>query len=136
MMPIQSRTYRKAFRWIEQDGVPVATVTDLNGRLWTMTCPVCGCLHELIGGEIGKPFKPDCLLRTLARMPAPRGNTGANWRRVLADWYAQYPEAAQHDTVLLLDAQQVAALDQAQRKAARRAKRGRPRKYEGLEKAA
>lgn len=162
-MPVQSRTYRKSFRWVEVDGLPVATVTDLNGRLWTMTCPACGCLHELIGGEIGKPYKPDCLLRKLAAMDQPHGRPaayGANWRRVLQDWYAQHPQAAAHDTVLLLAAEAVETLvanlpqangrtrtltdEQRQRKAererARRAaagkKRGRPRKDETGEKAA
>lgn len=143
-MPAQSRTYRKAFRWRELNGLPVAAVTALNGRLWCWCCPACGCLHELIGGEIGKPFAPDCLLRKLAVMPNRPGiHAGANWARVLADWYSLYPAAAGADTVMLMSAQDVAALDtaarladrRAQRSAADRAKRaaagrtrGRPRK--------
>jgi len=124
MMPIMSKTYRKAFKWRELNGLPVAEVIELNGRLWCFACPACGCLHELIGGALGQPFALDCLLRRLASMPsAPSVHRGANWRRVLADWHALYPGAASANTVLLLDEAAVAALDKEQRKAAAAAKR-------------
>lgn len=133
-MPAQSRTYRKAFKWREVDGVPVAEVTVLNGRLYCWTCPACGCIHELIGGELGQPFKLDCLLRQLAQQAAPVGRPaeyGANWQRVLQMWQDIHPAAAAHNTVLLMSAQDIKALDQAQQAAKRkaaRAKRGRPQK--------
>lgn len=153
-MPVISSHYRKAFRWVERDGLPVATITELNARGWLLVCPLCGCMHETRAQQLTGPYKPDCLLRTLAAMPAPRGNIGANWRRVLQDWYAIHPQAAQHDTVLLLDAEAVenpvANLpqglsgrtrtltdEQRQRKNERaRARRAAAGKYEELEKAA
>ena len=119
MMPIMSKTYRKAFKWRELNGLPVAEVFTLNGRGWILCCPLCGCLHETRLAQTAGAFKPDCLLRRLAAMPGTPGmHAGANWRRVLQDWQALYPAAATHDTVLLLDAAAVAALDKQQRKAA------------------
>jgi len=119
-MPAQSRTFRRAFRYREVDGLPVAEVVELNGRLWTWCCPLCGQIAEILGGEIGKPFKPDCLLRKLAVMPSHPGiHAGADWARLLQMWQDAHPAAAAHDTVLLLDAAQVAALDTAQQDADR-----------------
>lgn len=133
-MPAQSRTFRKSFRWREVDGAPLAAVTVLNGRGWIFCCPLCGCIHEVSGGQLDGRYAPNCLLRQLAQQAAPVGRPaeyGANWARVLQMWQDIHPAAA-HNTVLLMSAQDIEALDQAQqaaeRKAAARAKRGRPRK--------
>lgn len=111
-MPIISKTYRKAFRWRETDGAPVAAVTVLNARGWILCCPLCGCVHEVRGGQTDGTYKPACLLRALATMPpAPRSGGGADWRRLLDLWQADYPAAAAHDTLQLLDPAAVEALD-------------------------
>lgn len=140
-MPIMSKHYRAAFKWREMDNVPVAAVTVLNGRGWLLCCPLCGCIHETRMAQTTGAYAPDCLLRRLANMAQPVGRPaeyGANWARVLQMWQDIHPAAA-HNTVLLMSAQDIEALDQAQqaaeRKAAARAKRatigakrGRPRK--------
>ncbi len=140
-MPIMSKHYRAAFKWREMDNVPVAAVTVLNGRGWLLCCPLCGCIHETRMAQTTGTYAPDCLLRRLANMAQPVGRPaeyGANWARVLQMWQDIHPAAA-HNTVLLMSAQDIEALDQAQqaaeRKAAARAKRatigakrGRPRK--------
>lgn len=140
-MPIMSKHYRAAFKWREMDNVPVAAVTVLNGRGWLLCCPLCGCIHETRMAQTTGAYAPDCLLRRLANTSQPVGRPaeyGANWARVLQMWQDIHPAAA-HNTVLLMSAQDIEALDQAQqaaeRKAAARAKRatigakrGRPRK--------
>lgn len=84
-MPAQSRTFRKSFRWREVDGAPLAAVTVLNGRGWIFCCPLCGCIHEVSGGQLDGRYAPNCLLRQLAQQAAPVGRPaeyGANWARV------------------------------------------------------
>lgn len=134
-MPIMSKTYRKAFKWRETNRAPVAEVTVLNGRGWLFCCPLCGCMHETRMAQTTGTYEPDCLLRRLANTSQPVGRPaeyGANWQRVLQMWQDIHPAAAAHNTVLLMSAQDIEALDQAQqaakRKAAARAKRGRPQK--------
>lgn len=110
-MPIMSKHYRKTFKFFQVDGVPAAETVVLAGHAWILCCPLCGCLHEVRGGQTEGAYRPDCLLRRLAAMPAVRGvHAGADWARVLALWQSAYPAAA-HDTVLLLSP---AALEAAQ----------------------
>lgn len=134
-MPAQSRAQRARFKWREVEGQPVAAVTVLNNRGWLFCCPLCGCIHEVRSGQTTGAYAPDCLLRRLANTSQPVGRPaeyGANWQRVLQMWQDIHPAAAAHNTVLLMSAQDIEALDQAQqaakRKAAARAKRGRPQK--------
>lgn len=117
-----SKHYRAAFKWREMDNVPVAAVTVLNGRGWLLCCPLCGCIHETRMAQTTGAYAPDCLLRRLANMAQPVGRPaeyGANWARVLQLWQDAHPAARAHDTVLLLDAEAVAALDAAQQQADR-----------------
>lgn len=124
-MPIISKTYHKAFKWREVEGVPAAETVVLAGRAWILCCPLCGCMHEVRSGQVDGQYRPDCLLRRLARMAPARGaGGGADWPALLAQWERAYPGAAAQDTVALLSPASVEALranQQPARRAARKA---------------
>jgi hypothetical protein len=59
-MPAIAADQQKRFKLTITDGLPQATV-EINGKThWVKCCPLCGCIHQLLGVDENIPYTPLC----------------------------------------------------------------------------
>jgi hypothetical protein len=90
-MPFKIEAEQKHFAFaLSPDGLPVGTVEKWGGIPYLLCCPLCGMLHQIIGGSaltIGE-YEPRCIIRQ-------------THKTVYVDWVSKYPQAAQYTRVSL-----------------------------------
>lgn len=78
---------RFTFR-VNGDGLPVAQVVRWGAGVWVKCCPLCGCLHEILKGQIEGEFEPRCILKV-------------THKAAYAAWVKKHPESPKYTRVLL-----------------------------------
>ena len=89
-MPAFAANLQKSFKLTIVDGLPQADV-EKNGVVhWVKCCPLCGCIHQLLGVNEKLPYTPLC--QTLPQL----------YKAQQVIWRGLYPEVAKYSTLHLI----------------------------------
>lgn len=59
-MPMSHSEQQKRFKLTLYDGQPEGVVEATQGARMVMCCPLCGCIHQVMGVDMSKPYTPLC----------------------------------------------------------------------------
>lgn len=101
-MPFICSEYQKRYSWQVVNETPVTDVILLGGVPYTAACALCGGMHEISAGSArsGIVTTPRCLIREYATQRRSLGQSVA-WDTRYAEWLAKYPDAAQHQQIMV-----------------------------------
>ena len=88
-MPASAMNLQKQFKLIITDGLPQADV-EVDGSVhWLRCCPLCGCIHQILGVDEDAPYTPLCQTQPLI------------YKAQLVIWRKLYPDVARYATLHL-----------------------------------
>lgn len=91
-MPATSAHLQKHFKLTIEEGLPQAAIDVIGAEQWLMCCPLCGCIHQLVGVNDKVPYAPLC--QTVPSL----------FKVQQAAWHKLYPDIIPYKTLQLVKA--------------------------------
>ena len=89
-MPTVMLHLQKNFELVIHDELPQASVKLVDRVEWLMCCPLCGCMHQIMGVDETQPYTPMC-----QSIPLLYKVQQDSWRKL-------HPETAQYKALYLI----------------------------------
>ena len=89
-MPAIAANVQKHFKVTVENGLLQATVEVNDEGHWLMCCPLCGCIHQLLGVNEAIPYTPLC--QTLPIL----------FKTQQTAWHKLYPDTVNYKSLQLV----------------------------------